>query len=349
MVVKDIFNIKKGKKAKESNFGERYIQIEDLRNDFNWKYAEIDPKNVLCDKNDILIAWDGANAGTIGYNLEGVLGSTLAKLTPKKVEIIHPNYCGRFLQSKFNYLRENCTGATIPHISRASLENLEIPLPNLETQKRIAAILDEADTLRQLNQQLIAKYDALTQSLFLDMFGDPVTNPMGWDVYLGKDLFKYSSGRYNPTKNLNDSFRFPTYGGNGITGYSKDWLVDYATIIIGRVGAYCGSVHITNGKIWVTDNAIYIKTFKQSMNLIFCFEAFKKYNLNRFADFSGQPKITQKPLESLEFIYPPIHLQTQFAERVQVIEQQKQQAQDALQKSELLFNSLLQKAFNGTL
>ena len=64
---------------------------------------------------------------------------------------------------------------------------------------------------------------------------------------------------------------------------------------------------------------------------------------------ANYPALKNSELKKLKFIVPQIHLQNQFADRVQLIEQQKQQAQDALQKSELLFNSLLQKAFNGTL
>ena len=193
MLVKDLFKIKKGKKATESKSGTRYLQIKDLRNDDELKYAVPSEKNVICRIDDVLIAWDGANAGTVGYNLEGVLGSTLAKLTPLNNDI-NSVYAGRFLQSKFNYLRSNCTGATIPHISRPTLENLNIPLPPLPTQQKIAAILDEADKLRQLNKELIAKYDALTQSLFLDMFGDPVSNPKGWEKKPMKGLMKIVRG-----------------------------------------------------------------------------------------------------------------------------------------------------------
>jgi len=140
--LKDAFKLSKGRKAELStnDNGLRYIQIEDLRNDDTMKYAVPDSKNVLCQSNDILIAWDGANAGTVGYGLSGVIGSTLAKLSLKNNKV-HIPYAGKFLQSKFKYLRDNCTGATIPHISRASLENLQIPLPPLPVQQKIAAIL----------------------------------------------------------------------------------------------------------------------------------------------------------------------------------------------------------------
>ena len=72
------------------------------------------------------------------------------------------------------------------------------PLPPLPTQKNIAAILDEGEKLRQLNKQLIQKYDALTQSVFLDMFGDPVTNPKGWEKKtLKKVCFKITDGSHH--------------------------------------------------------------------------------------------------------------------------------------------------------
>jgi type I restriction enzyme S subunit len=73
-------------------------------------------------------------------------------------------------------------GATFKEISKTIVQRFEIPLPPLEEQKRIAGILDEADLVRKKTQALIDKYDELAQSLFLDMFGDPVTNPKGWEV-----------------------------------------------------------------------------------------------------------------------------------------------------------------------
>jgi type I restriction enzyme S subunit len=246
-------------------------------------------------------------------------------------------------------IESTADAAVVGTYTISNAKKTKIPLPPLEQQKKIAAILDEADAYRQKTKALIAKYDELTQSLFLDMFGDPVKNDKGFRTILGNEIFVYSSGKFNPTKNLSPFFEYATYGGNGVTGYSKDYMIDFQTIIIGRVGAYCGSVHLSTGKIWVTDNAIYIKEIKKALNLIYAYYFFENYNLNRFADYSGQPKITQKPLESLKFVYPEISLQNQFAERVQAIEVQKAQAQASLEKAEDLFNSLMQRAFKGEL
>jgi type I restriction enzyme S subunit len=325
-------------KGKYANEPGEYITEDALKN----SSAKIFPKNT------ILLAMYGATIGACSIlPFEAATNQACGAILPN--DNCDVTYLFYYLKSIKDELIGRGVGGTQPNISGSIIKDTKIPLPPLPQQQKIANILDAADALRQKDKALLAKYDELTQALFLDMFGDPVSNPNRWKCIKGADIFKFSSGKFNPTKNLDESYTFPTYGGNGITGYSSEYLIDFDTIVIGRVGAYCGSVHKTKGKIWVTDNAIYIKDFKKDINLIFCYHTFKKYRLNRFADFSGQPKITQKPLENLQFIYPPLTLQNQFAERVQVIEQQKAIAQKSLEKSEALFNSLLQKAFKGGL
>ena len=105
------------------------------------------------------------------------------------------------------------------------------------------------------------------------------------------------------------------------------------------------SVHKTDGKVWITDNAIYIKEFKTENNLTFLEELFRVIDFHRFANFSGQPKITQQPLQNCEFIVPPIDLQNQFADFVKVIDKQKFEMQKSLEEMQHLFNSLMFEYF----
>jgi type I restriction enzyme, S subunit len=295
----------------------------------------------------VLITCRGATCGTINVSEQKSYVNGNAMALDNLADDVDMYYLAHFL--RYRKLDDVISGSAQPQITGQGLSKLQIPLPPLAQQQKIAAILDAADAYRQKTKALIAKYDELTQSLFLDMFGDPVKNEKGFDTILGRELFDFSSGKFNPTKNLSPNFQYPTYGGNGITGFSNDFLIDFDTIVIGRVGAYCGSIHKTTGKIWVTDNAIYIKNTRKQLDLTYAFHFLNKYGLNRFADFSGQPKITQKPLENMKFIYPELALQNQFAERVQAIEEQKAQAQASLEKAEELFNSLLQRAFKGEL
>ncbi len=170
----DLFTIQKGKKHNIcdtlSSDSCRFLQIDDLRNDNNIKYTS-DKKGVLAEKADVIIAWDGANAGTVGYKKAGFIGSTLALLR-FNTEVVHTDFLFFFLKSKYQELRDNCTGATIPHINKNHLISLKIPLPPLEIQKQIAAVLSKADSLRQDCAQMSQELNTLAQAVFMDMFGD---------------------------------------------------------------------------------------------------------------------------------------------------------------------------------
>jgi type I restriction enzyme S subunit len=365
----DLFKISKGKKSEEdprSNI--RYIQIDDLRNDNNIKLARADLKNVTCTKFDVLIAWDGSNAGTIGYDLEGVIGSTLAKLVPKNGSV-NSHYAGRFLQSKFRYLRDNCTGATIPHISKPSLVNLDIPLPLLEEQKKIAEILDAADSLRQKDKQLVEHYDRLSQSLFLDMFGDPVANPKQWNISSLKEAGKVSTGNTPPranlanygdhiewikTTNINTPNMYLTKAEEclSIEGESIGRCVDVNSLLVTCIAGskkVIGNVAIANRKVAFNQQ---INSFiPKSGNILFYYYLFVvgKAHVQTFSTDSMKGMINKSKFESIDFIFPPIDKQNEFSEAVQLIQEQKELAQQALLKSEDLFNSLLQRAFKGEL
>ena len=112
---------------------------------------------------------------------------------------------------------------------------------------------------------------------------------------LGQHL-KFSNGKTSPDRT--DTGVYPVYGANGIIGYSSEYNSDENTIIIGRVGSYCGSVHFSDKKCWVTDNAISAR----SMNLkesIFWFYYLKSLNLNSMRVGSGQPLLNQTILKSI--------------------------------------------------
>lgn len=308
-------------------------------------------KKQMLKSGDILIAASSGSKSVVGkavsitHDAEAAFGAFCKVIRPH-AEKINPRYLGHFFQSP-GYRRrisELAEGANINNIRNEDIDNLEAPLPPLHIQEQIADTLDKADALRRKDQELLQKYDELAQSIFYDMFGDPVRNEKGWDITHGKDTFVFSSGKFNPTKNLDNSFPYPTYGGNGITGFSKEKLIEYSTIAIGRVGAYCGSVHLTEKESWITDNAIYLKSGFQDFDVTFLLFLFKKLNLNQFADYSGQPKITQKPLEELAYIKPPQVLQKKFSHLVQNINSTKNMLSKSY--SEDLNQNLLYRYFS---
>lgn len=183
----DLIDISKGKKAlqvfeRPTKNSRRYLQIDDLRPDAKPKFVE--PFNCPeASKSDVVIAWDGANAGTVSCNLDGYIGSTLAVLRPTNGKIFAP-YLARFLEGNFSLLQAQSTGATVPHLDREVLEQLEIPLPDLPEQKRIAALLEQADRLRRTRRYTLELSDTVLPAVFLKFFG-------GWQSAAKKYPVKY--------------------------------------------------------------------------------------------------------------------------------------------------------------
>ena len=256
--------------------------------------------------------------------------------------------------------------ATIANLSLAQVRKLQIPLPPIETQQKIAAILDAADTLRQKDKALVAKYDELTQALFLDMLGDPVSNPKGWEKVELKSLCSFKKKSIKPEDIVQgenyvalDSIEKVT--GKITTLYNVDkgelksnkfWF-DNSYILYGKLRPYLNKVALPYFEGVCSTDIIPIQPIYNKSNRTFITSILRHNSFVAFADerCSGAnlPRISPTEVEKYSTINPPLNLQTQFAERVAIIEKQKAIAQASLEKSEELFKSLLQKAFKGEL
>ena len=260
-------------------------------------------------------------------------------------------YVIKCVEKGLNEIIHTLSGSTIKGIRKEDLTEMKLNLPPLPQQQKIANILDAADALRQNDKALLAKYDELTQALFLDMFGDPVSNTKGWEkVKLGL-VTNMKAGKFIAASDIfseNNNDMFSCYGGTGLRGFVKSHTHEGEFVLIGRQGALCGNVKVTNGKFHATEHAIVCSPIMKYQTL-WLYYLLKMLNLNRFATGAAQPGLNVGTLVDLEIMMVPYDLQHQFAERVAVIEQQKTIAQKSLEKSESLFNSLLQKAFKGEL
>lgn len=365
--IKDIFKITKGKKEEEteveSSFSHRYIQIEDLRHNENLKYCIPNKKSVHVKKSDLIIAWDGANAGTVGVGLEGVIGSTLARLELKN-NIVDPYYVARFLQFKFQYLRDNCTGTTIPHINKIVLENLSIPLPPLETQKSIVEVLAKAQGLIDARKEQIRLMDELVQSVFYEMFGDPVTNPRGWEVKELQFLCDvYRGGSPRPIKDFiggtvpwikigdatgRDAVYLDSTKEYIIEeGIKKSRLVKKGSLIFANCGVSLGFARIISFDGCIHDGWLSFENIDKSINKIFLLKL-----LNCFTDYfresapdGTQPNLNTTIMKKFGVIVPPIEIQQAFEERLQSMIHQKDIYLDSLGKMEGMYYSIIQSTF----
>ncbi len=382
-MIGDFVNIISGYAFKSNLFntegnGMPIVRIRDVGRDKTETFYDGEyPDAYVLGYGDFLVGMDGDFRLSEWKGPKALLNQRVCKIVPNE-EIINSRYLLYMLPKELKRIEDATSYVTVKHLSVKKIKEIEIPLPPLATQQKIAAILDEADKVRQLNKQLIEKYDALTQSLFLDMFGDPVTNPKGWGTKNIEELVIKEKGSikrgpfggalkkeifvdegylvYEQFHALNNDFTMARYFIDELKYKELEgFAVKPRDIIVSCSGVYLGKLAIVpdDARAGIINQALLKITLdqKKMRNNFFLFHFTQKnfretyFNANRGAGIPNFPPMSD--FKRFPFIAPPIETQDQFAERVQAIEQQKAQAQASLQKSEALFQSLLQRAFKG--
>ena len=170
--------------------GKRILRIQNLTDStkpFNRTNRAV-AKKYEVSPGDLLVSW----SATLGvFVWEGpdtaLVNQHIFRVVPDHGRI-DPYYLRHMLSDALVQMEQHLHGATMKHVNRGEFLATTIPLPPLAEQKRIAGILDAADALRAKRREALAQLDTLLQSTFLDMFGDPVTNPMGWDQCVVGDV-----------------------------------------------------------------------------------------------------------------------------------------------------------------
>ncbi len=129
-----------------------------------------------------------------------------------------------------------------------------------------------------------------------------------WPMVTVGEIIKLSSGRFLPGKQMRDG-AYAVYGGNGVNGRHAEYFVETPVIAIGRVGAYCGAIHVTEPRSWITDNALYVTEYLQEVEQGYLAEMLRAANLNQFAKVGGQPSISQSTVLVQRIPVPPLEVQ----------------------------------------
>lgn len=259
-----------------------------------------------------------------------------------------------------------CAGGSsgsMTNITQGDIRSAPIPLPPLEEQRRIAAILDQAETLRTQRRQALAHLDTLTQSLFLDMFGDPASNPNLWPVKTLKELGKVITGGTPPSSKegmFDGPIPFMTPGDlesgepvrRSITeaGAKEVDVVRAGSTLVCCIGATIGKVGM----------ALKESAFNQQLNAVvwgsdindhFGYEVmrFFKPTIVSWGASTTLPILKKSSFERIEIPVPPVHLQEVFANRLRQISNLKRLHKSALVDLDELFGVLQSKAFAGEL
>ena len=249
----------------------------------------------------------------------------------------------------FSYLLRNiadagwfailCNKATIAHLTVEKLGSIQMPVPPLFEQTQITKFLDwktgQIDALIAKKKELMEKLKekrlaVITQAVTKGLnFAAPMRNsgipwlgeiPLHWDVTSLRWFLKTGSGDFLSNEDMerdqDNLHTVPVIGGNGVMAYTSNPNTKTHCLIVGRVGAHCGNVHLIREKCWVTDNALRIAVIDETFDSGFLYWLLKAMNLNDDANRNAQPLITGETIKSKKVVLPPIAEQVLIADYI---------------------------------
>lgn len=268
--------------------------------------------------------------------------------TTGQIETIYLRYWLESQDARSQMLGSTVTG-TISNLSLSQLGELRVPLPSLEDQRRIAAILHKADALRTKRREALAQLDRLAQSIFVEMFGDPVANPRGWPQVTFEKFFldKTSSCQKIPSSEYQKFGKIPVIdqGQTAIAGYCDDTsLVSEISLPVIVFGDHTRVVKYVDFPFVAGADGVKVLQSVQGVNPRFAAFLLAKLPIPNLG-YSRH----MKEVKRQSFICPSRQLQDGFEMRLLAIDRIKDQALKAADDGDSLFASLQHRAFQGEL
>jgi len=322
-------------------------------------------------KDSVLIALNGQGKtrGTVALlrASNATCNQSIVSINPNDQSELLSDYLFYFLKSQYRQIRNITGDKDRAGLNMPLIRSIEIPLPPLDEQKRIAAILDKADAIRRKRQQAIRLADDFLRSVFLDMFGDPVTNPKGWEVKKFSDLGNWASGG-TPSRSVSGYFegeinwfsarelnhRYLNESVEKITdaalSKSAAKIFPAGSMLVGMYDTAAFKISILN--VASASNqacANIIPNEKIDIEWFFSFIEFSKETYLRQRRGVRQQNLNLGMIKDFDLPLPPKTEQEKFVKLAHKTMQMKERNYSSLSNSLDSFNSLSQKAFAGDL
>lgn len=326
-------------------------------------------KSKIVPKNSILVTCIGIIGKVAITNVECAFNQQINGIVLEESKCI-PNYVAYAIQFQKKYIQEVANNAVVPILNKTQFSNIEISLPLLEEQRKIAKILDKVSDLIAKRKQQLEKLDLLVKSRFIEMFGDPFVNPKSWNIVVFSDIIQNANNGMARRGNDLDGdivLRLVELQ-NGYIDYSspnriilneaekkryrlldKDFLFARVNGNPDNVGR-CAVFNDIKDPVYHNDHIIRVHFNDELVNGTFLSvllnsEYGKSEMRNKIKTSAGQYTISQDGIGAVKSILPPIKLQTQFAEFVQQTEHTKSIIKQSLEKLETLKKELMQEYF----
>ena len=343
------------------------VRIRDVVRGYSeTKTTESCPNNYYVENGDILIGMDGEFNISKWNGGKAVLNQRVCKLIPRG---INADYLFYYMPKALKAIEDKTPFVTVKHLSSKELNKVVVPVPDIEKQVRIAKVLSLINSLLTRYQIEMGKLDELIKSRFVEMFGDPMTNPMKW---IKKPLLQLGSCKNGMNFRSNDSgIEIQCLGVGDFKDFSTipdtsvlpkislnempsvEYLLRDNDIVfvrsngnkalVGRcLAVYPGDIPTTFSgfciRFRIEDNSITVPYLLRVLKT----ESVRKKVAGRGANIQN---LNQKILSSLEIPIPPIDLQNQFADFVSQVDKTKSEVKQSIEKLETLKKSLMQEYF----
>lgn len=347
------------------------IRIQNLNDEgasFNYCDEAIDAKYIVND-GDVLISWS-ASLGVFKWNRgKALLNQHIFKVVFDKLQV-DKNYFVYTVNRLLNDMVRQTHGSTMKHITKGKFDNMLFPLPPLEEQRQIAETLDTVSEMLAMRKQQLAELDNLINSIFYDMFGDPVTNEKGWKTLsLNDTCRKITDGtHHSPPSFPEGNYMYITAKNIRKDGLDLDNITyvseedhkriisrcapEFGDILYIKDGVTTGiaQVNYLNEEFSLLSSVALLKPDNSLINSYFLREVLNNDNMyNSIRSNMGGAAITRLTLRKIGAIIipiPPISLQNEFSKVLFSIEKQKRNIKSAIRETQYLFDSLMSRYFD---
>ena len=305
------------------------IRIQDLTgnsyqlNRYDGEY----PERIEVNDGDVLISWSASLGVYVWQRGKALLNQHIFKVVFDKLPV-NKDYFVFAVEHKLAEMESKTHGATMKHIVKKDFDGTTIPYPPIEKQAEIADHLRRITSLIDRQTEQLLLLDQLVKSRFIELFGDPETNPKGWTRQRLDQICENLDSRRVPITSTNrKAGNYPYYGASGIVDYVKDYIFDEDILLISEDGAnlVMRSTPIAfsvSGKVWVNNHA-HVVRFESKATQKYIEICFALTDISGSITGTAQPKLNQAKLNAMMFCVPPIELQEQFATFVEQTDKSK--------------------------
>lgn len=342
----------------------KVLRVGNFFSDKDYFYSNLDlEENKYCDTGDLLFAWSASfgpkiwNGGKVIYHYH-IWKIILSESVDKK-------YLYYYLFFMSERIKAEGHGGIMIHTTKQEMEERLIPLPPLDEQKRIAAVLDKCTDIIAKRKQQLSALDELVKARFVEMFGNPVANEKSWTTISLDDACDGIGDGLHGTPEYDDNGEYPFINGNNlidgmieITSATK--MVDKATYrkhyieitenaIMISINGTLGKTAFYKGEKVMLGKSVCYCNLKPAINREFVYGVMKSDAFTEFLESNSTKSTIKnvglKAMRGFQLIIPPDELQLQFVEFAKQVDKSKKIVKKSLEKSQLLFDSLMQEYF----